>query len=595
MIEKKLSQVPSGPGVYLFKGVKEKILYVGKAKHLRRRLQSYFQQTGRLDARKAAMVRLVRDFSYIITENELEALVLEANLIKQHKPRFNIVLRDDKNYPYLRLTTDEEWPRLEVVRRISKDQGLYFGPYVPAQTMWETLAFVRRNFSIRTCAYPLDRPMRPCIQYQMRRCSAPCAGAVSREDYLKSVEQVRLFLAGEQKELIRHLEQTMQRLSDRLQFEEAARIRDRISNIRHAWESQRVVAPELGDLDVIGSYSDGVDMVFDVFFVRNGVLIGTRDFFLRDLGKLPAAEALHGFIEFFYAKEIIPPDEIIVRNRPDGAGNLAAWLRARKGKPVRILVPSEGKRAEVLRMAADNAAEILQTRKKTGMGDVLESIARSLDLPRAPGSIGGFDVSTISGSDSVGAFVYWADGEFRKDLYRHLRIRGVPGVDDYAMMEELVARTIENLGEKVPDLLIIDGGKGQLEVARSVLAMHPVVTEEGQPSMLVSVAKAPDRAFSTSGAEVSLSDHSGPSLLLRKIRDEAHRFAVAYHRKLREKRLSESPLEQVPGIGKKRRLELLRYFGSIDAVRNATAGEIAGVKGMNRQVAEALLRALRRQ
>ncbi|HAM50059.1 MAG TPA: excinuclease ABC subunit C [Nitrospiraceae bacterium] len=594
MLADKLSHVPTKPGVYQLKGEKGRILYIGKAKNLRNRLKTYFQRPESLDARKHSMVSLVRDFSFIITENELEALVLEANLIKQYKPQYNIILRDDKNYPYLKLTMSEQWPRLEVVRRIRKDNALYFGPYVPAQGMWDSLAFIRRNFPIRICKHSLDRPIRPCIQYQMGRCGAPCSGRIDRDEYMKIVDEVILFLRGEGSELLDNLEKKMIMLSDELKFEEAASIRDRISNIKHAWESQRVVAPDLGDIDVIGYSTDGLDAVCEVFFVRNGILVGTKDFYLKDAGRSPKTEVLHSFIEMFYMKEILPPGQIIVGERPCDLGNLKAWLKEKRGGRVAITTPKEGKKLELLHMADENAAQLLSSRKTTGVNEITTKLKERLNLPFCPHTIGAFDVSTVGGSESVGAFIYWSEGEFVKDFYRHLRIREVSGIDDYAMMHELIARTLKDLGDEIPDLIVIDGGKGQLEIAKGVVETGGITTREGKQPMLISVAKDPDRAFTLLSETIDLEDRTPSSLLLKKIRDEVHRFAISYHRKLRDKRLVESPLEKVPGIGKKRRLELLRYFGSIDSIRNAPLEEIVKIKGFNKKVAQTLLHELRR-
>ena len=594
MLNEKISNIPLKSGVYIFKDRKDKILYVGKAKNLRNRLRSYFRKTTDLGQRKSVMVELISDLSYIITENELEALVLEANLIKQYKPPFNVVLRDDKNYPYLKLTIHEEWPRLEVVRKIIKDGSIYFGPYVPAQSMWDALAFIRRNFPIRTCAYTLDKPARPCIQHQIGRCPAPCGRKITRKDYMKTVGEIRLFLSGQKTELLNNLEEKMNALSGDLKFEEAAQIRNRISNIKRVWESQRVIAPELGDMDVLGFHSDGTDAVFDVFFVRSGVLIGTKEFFIKGVENLTREEILESFIELFYSKEIIPPKEIIVANRPDDLRSLNSWLKKRKGSAVQIEVPKQGKRAELLRMAIENAEQLFNN-KKINVDSVLKAIRDRLDLVYVPHAFGAFDVSTIAGSESVGAFVYWSDGEFRKEMYRRIRIKGVSGIDDYAMMDEVISRTLKNLGEKMPDLLIIDGGKGQLEVAKEVVEREAITCENGQKPVLVAIAKDPDRAVTLAPKTVGLEDGSPSSLLLKKIRDEVHRFAVTYHRKLRDRRLLESPLERIRGIGKKRRFELLRFFGSIDAIRNASIEDIAGLKGFNRKIAEHLANELRRQ
>jgi excinuclease ABC subunit C len=593
MIEK-LSLVPPRPGVYLLKGAKEDVLYVGKAKNLRSRLRSYFQKSADLDARKSSMVKNIKDFSYVVTGNELEALVLEANMIKQYKPRFNIILRDDKNYPYLKLTINEEWPRLEVVRRIKKDGALYFGPYVPAGSMWEALAFIRRNFPVRPCKYSLDKPMRPCIQRQMGKCPAPCNGLISKKDYMRIVEDVRLFLQGEKKELLDELEKRMEMVSEELRFEEAAKIRDSINNLRHIWESQKAIAPELGDIDVIGFYGEGTETVFKIFFIRNGVMIGTKDFHLKDTAGITTGELLSNFIEQFYAKEIIPPDEIVAGQLPDGMKTLTAWLRDKKGKKVKIITHPKGKKLEILRMADENAMATFKSRGKTDIKGTLDALKKRLALRIVPQSIGGLDVSTISGSESVGAFVCWAEGGFKKDMYRHFKIKTVTGMDDYAMIEEITGRVIKNLGEKLPSLIIIDGGRGQLEAAKKAFDESGVKSAE-----IISIAKKPDRAFALSlNKPVDLEGNlqsSPSSLLLKKIRDEAHRFAVTFHRKLRDKRLMESPLKKISGIGEKRRLALLRHFGSIEGIRGASLDDIAGMKGFNKKIAEKLLAELGRE
>ncbi|MCL4457242.1 MAG: excinuclease ABC subunit UvrC [Nitrospirae bacterium] len=582
-----ISNTPKKPGVYIFKGPKERVLYVGKAKNLRNRLRSYFQESANLDQRKAAMVRQVKDFSFIVTGNELEALILEANLIKQYKPKFNIILRDDKNYPYIKITTAEEWPRIEVVRRIKNDGNLYFGPYVPSQAMWEALAFIRRNFLIRTCGYNLDKPMRPCVQYQMKRCPAPCAGLISRKEYMKIIAEVILFLKGEKRELIAKLEETMQRLSDEMKFEEAAKIRDRIFRLQQAFESQKIIAPELGDIDVIGFYREDNNIAFNILFVRSGVLIGAKDFFLDKIIASDESEIMHSFIEIFYAKEIIPPEIILVNAMPEDAKALKKWLKDRRGARIAIETPKDGKKFELLNMANENARLHFHQKNKTAKDDSLPLIKDKLHLKKIPKSIGAFDVSTIQGSESVGAFIYWEADGFNKDMYRHLKIKGVQGVDDYAMMHEIVGRVLSK-EHLVPDLVVIDGGKGQLDVAKKVLDDLGIDTE------LISIAKKPDRAFLLTDAIIDLEDRSKESLLLKKIRDEVHRFAISFHRKLRDKRLMESPLEKIPGIGKKRRLELLRHFGSIENIRKATVDEIAKIKGFNKKVAEKIVEGVRK-
>jgi len=601
-----LSEVPRRSGVYIFKGPGGRVLYVGKAKDLRSRIGSYFRKSAGLDVRKSAMVKSVHDFSFIVTKGELEAFALEANLIKQYKPKFNVIFRDDKNYPYIKVNIHEEWPNIEVVRKIKKDGALYFGPYVPSGVMWEALAFIRRHFNIRPCRYRLEAPMRPCIQYEMRRCPAPCAGLISREDYRKAVSEAVRFLKGERKELLGELEARMQRLSDEMRFEEAGVIRDRINALKGLWESQRVISPGLSDIDVIGHHMEGSTASFQVFFVRNGLMTGARDFHLKNISGVSEKELYHGFIGLFYAKEVIPPGEIVVGVSPEGKAELEKWLGHRRGgaaprdigAKVRIFVPKKGKRLELLRMAVENA-RVSAGRRKGGEA-ALEELKERLSLERLPRTIGAFDVSTIGGSESVGAYILWEDGQFNKDLYRHVKIKTVEGMDDYAMMEETVKRVLKDITRGLvapksrglvapPDLIVIDGGRGQLESA-----MRALISVEKASLTLVAVAKDPDRAFTLKGeGPLDLEDRRPSSLLLKRIRDEAHRFAIGFHRRLRAKRLMESPLEKVPGIGKKRRLALLRRFGSLDAVRKAAIEELASAPGMNRKAAEALKEGLR--
>lgn len=582
-----LSNVPTRPGVYIFKGLKEKVLYVGKAKNLRNRLRSYFRESANLDLRKAGMVRMIRDFSYIVTDNELEALILEASLIKQYKPDFNIILRDDKNYPYLKLTVTEEWPRIEVVRGIKRDGNIYFGPYIPAQAMWEALAFIRRHFPVRPCNYSLDRQMRPCIQYEMKKCPAPCDGKVSKEEYMGIVEDVRLFLSGEKKELLKNLERKMQVFSEQMRYEEAAQVRDSILRLQRAFESQKVMAPELGDVDVIGFCREDDIAAVNILFLRKGILIGAKDFFLEKVFESDEQEIMKSIIELFYAKDIIPPPVVLAGVVPSDRDSLRFWLRDKREGSVAIEAPRRGKKRDLLAMANENARLHLAHKSKMPADTGMNKLQEKLHLAQPPSSIGAFDVSTIQGSDSVGAFVFWEHGSFKKNLFRHLRIKETQGMDDYAMMKEIVLRTLKNLGEKAPDLIVIDGGKGQLEVARAAMEELQITKD------IIGIAKKPDRAVLLDDRIVDLEDRDRSSLLLKRIRDEVHRFAISFHRKLRDKRLMDSPLTRIPGIGRKRRLELLRRFGSLEGIRSATADDIVNIKGFNRKIAEKLLEELK--
>lgn len=592
MIEK-LSRLPSSPGVYIFKDAQEKVLYIGKAKNLRNRVKSYFQKSSILDARKSTMMKYVRDFAYMVTENELEAFVLEGNLIKQLKPRFNIILRDDKNYPYLKLTVNEEWPKLEIARKIKKDGSLYFGPYVPAGSMWETLAFIRRNFQIRDCNYTLEKVKRPCVQYQMGRCPAPCAKKINRDDYMKLVEEVELFLRGEKRNLIDSLRDKMQRFSDEMRYEDAARIRDKIKAIEKSWQSQKVVSPELGDIDVIGFFREKNEALFKVLFIRSGLMIGAKDFFIKKAVLLSDEELLYNFFTQFYTNEIIPPSEIICSIFPEDTEAIEKWLTQRREEPVKINIPEDSKKKDLLKMALENARITYKTKKQTKTEEILNDLRNKLKLEADISDIGAFDISCVSGKEAVGSFVYWSEGEFKKNFYRKVKIKTVDTIDDYSMMAEAIERIINNLEGLLPSLVIIDGGKGHLEIAKKVIEKN--ISKLEKTPAVISIAKKPDRAYLSNSEDIiNLEDKSQSSLILKRIRDEAHRFAIGYHKKLRDKGLMKSPLEKIRGIGRKRRLELLRVFGSIENIKNATIEELMKIKGFNKKIAESVLNELRR-
>jgi len=609
-MEERLKRVPKSPGVYIFKGAGERVLYVGKAKELRTRLRSYFQKAANLDMRKQAMVRSVRDFSTIVTGSELEALALEANLIKQYRPRFNVILRDDKNYPYLKLTLEETWPCLEVVRRPARDGAMYFGPYVMSSSMYEALRFIKRNFGLRPCRYRLDlrKPERPCIQHQMGRCPAPCAGLVSQEAYSASVQEVVSFLKGKRTELLTLLKAEMKDLSENQEYEKAAEVRDRINALQRAWESQKVIAPELGDLDVVGLYipsnhheggdadeaaeeskRSGQGMMAVVLFVRSGTMIGAREFHIRNVDGAPEAEILRELIMNLYSKGLLPPPEVLLPQEPEDAGGIADWL-SEMGAVVKLRVPRRGKKRELVSMAEENAAAAFEARRAgSGPEETLDELALRLGLSCSVRSIGAFDISNLTGSDPVGAYVFWEDGEFLKDSYRHVRIRDVEGIDDYAMMRETIARVFADR-QLHPDLVVIDGGAGHLGTALTALR------ELGMDTPAIGVAKKPDRAFLQDVEEpVPLAGREPSSLLLRQIRDEVHRFGVGFHKRLRSKRLMESPLESIPGIGKRRRLALLKAFGSLEGIREASQEELAEAPGMNATAARTVWEAFREE
>jgi excinuclease ABC subunit C len=563
---------------------------VGKALNLKNRLKSYFHNSSSLDARKSKMVKEIKDFDYVLTKNELEALVLESNFIKKLKPKYNIILRDDKNYPYLKLTVHEKWPRLEVARRIVKDGSLYYGPYVPAGIMWETLKFIRRNFPLRTCRYNLEKPMRPCVLHQMGRCLAPCAEFLQTKSdhdrYMEIVNEVKLFIQGERKELLSHVQRTMQKFSDEMRFEEAAQFRDRLKAIEKVWETQRVISPELGDMDVIGLYRKQDEASLFMLFIRNGMVIGQKGFFLKKLSEIEDAELISNFVGQFYAKEIVVPPKIILPLKGTFKTQ-RLWLSKKRGSPVRLSCAKDKKENEVLKMALDNARHSFVSHKETRTDEELLTLKKLLHLKKLPVRIDAIDVSNITGTEAVGALVAWEHGSFVKDDYRLFKIKTVAGIDDFAMIGEVVGRHFKNISQEedaLPHLILIDGGRGQLESALNALKPFKLPVE------IVAIAKAkerlPDRVYMPDKKRpVLLEPFSAITHLLQRIRDEVHRVAIRYHKKLRAKRVLESPLEKIKGIGKTRRLSLLRHFGSIDAIKKASAEEIASVKGMNKKTA----------
>lgn len=587
-LAEKLAAVPGKPGVYLFRDTSGKILYVGKAKALRPRLRSYFRKSGGLDARKTAMMRAVSDFEFTVTGNELEAFVLEANLIKQFRPRYNVLLRDDKNYPYLRLTVHEEWPRLEVVRRVRRDGARYFGPYIPASAMWNILTVIRNDFRMPSCRYDLTKRMRPCIQHQIGRCDAPCAGLVDPGTYRAMVDEIRMILEGKNTQLIGKLENRMQSLSDEMRYEEAALVRDRIGAVGKIAETQKMVDPSLGDADVIGMHREGELLGIKMFFIRNGVMVGSREFLLKNAAGETDSLCLKEFMEQFYGRDIMLPDQVLCPVVPEDADLLGAWLSERHGKKVVISSPRRGIRKKLVAMANENAEIVLGTLGRDEGQEILQEVGLKLGFDHPPKSIGAFDISNFGGKEAVGAYVLWEDGSFRKERYRHIRMSDVPGPDDYGMMREMIRRTVESIGEELPDLLIIDGGREHLKAAIGVLHNQQFPRER-----IVSIAKEPDRVFLPDrAAPIPLDDGRPASLLLRRIRDEAHRFGLRYHRALRSRKAFETPLDAVYGIGRKRRFALLERFGTIEAIKQAGVDEIAQVNGFTRKLAQDVLAAL---
>ena len=595
-LEEKLQNLPDSPGVYLMKDAKGHVIYIGKALSLWNRVRSYFQK-GAKGEKTEMLVRQIADLETIMTHTELEALILEANLIKKHHPRYNIILRDDKNYPYLRFDLKAEYPRLDVVRGLKKDGALYYGPYVPAGGMWELLSLVRRTFTLATCKkeFKKDRPERPCVQHQIGRCMAPCSGEVDKEAYLDMVGQVRLFLEGKNRDLLDLLKQRMAEASEKMEYERAAELRDRIGKIEGAFEKQKIISPGFENQDVIGMTSEGGHADIQALFIRNGMLLGRKDFTIPDVHGMSDEEVLTDFLRQFYAKEMIVPAEVLLPFDVPDRGLFEVWLTEKRGAKVEVLVPQRGRKRELVQMASDNARQSLREHllSRKSKERVLLRLQEELGLRNLPSRIEAFDVSNIQGTEAVASMVSFENNLPDKRNYKRFKIKSVTGQDDFASMAEVIRRRYTKAKEEgiLPDLILIDGGKGQLNAGLEVL--HELGIDGPD---VIGLAKArsgeegSDREFERvflPGVDepVILEPTSQTTHLVARARDEAHRFAITYHRKLREKRAIKSELDDIPGIGEVRKKALLRHFGSLEKIKLATTEDISTVKGMSKKAA----------
>ncbi|MDH4331579.1 MAG: excinuclease ABC subunit UvrC [Desulfobulbaceae bacterium] len=581
-----LQTVPLQPGVYLMKSRADEVLYVGKARELRKRLSSYARIDQAQHGKTAMLLSQVRLIETIVTNTEKDALILESALIKQHRPKYNVILRDDKSYPLLKVTVQEEWPRLVMTRRRIKDGARYFGPFSSPSAMWETIRYLNSLFPLRRCKEKSLKPKaRPCLNYQMGRCLAPCADKVSREEYLELVNNVLLVLEGKNQQLVKELSRKMEKAAAALRFEEAAQLRDRIASLNKTLEKQQVVATHNRDQDVLGFARQGESVAVALLFIRKGVISGQQAFFLSDpVGTDP--EVLTEILSRFYGEEgQYLPQEVLLPFAGSDDSVLAEWLSERKGSSVAIVCPQRGDRVRLLEMAATNARQVLVARKtRQGTWQVLaEGLQKALGLAKLPERIECLDISNLGGKQAVGSLVCFVGGAEAKDQYRHYGIHTVHGPDDYAMMGEVLARRFaKGLAENnLPDLFLVDGGKGQLGVAMHALA------ELGVPGAVELAGIAKEKAGE--GEKIYrpgrknpllLERHSPVLLYLMRIRDEAHRYGITVHRKLRGKESLASTLEQIPGVGKTRREVLLRELGSMQRLAQASMAEIAAVAGI---------------
>ena len=597
-VENKVQLLPESPGVYLLKDPKGVVIYVGKAKNLRNRVRSYFQRVDERDAKTRTLMSKITDVDYLVTESEKEALILENNLIKKHKPRYNVKIKDDKNYICLRLTLEEPFPKLMIVRRIKKDRSLYFGPFPSALAVRNTLKLIHKLFPLRSCKdAKFKNRARPCINYQMERCLAPCVEKVDSRTYGEIVKEVRLFLQGKGKELIRILKGRMREKSDLLDFEGAARIRDQIHSIQKVIEKQHIVSKGFLDQDVLAFHRNG-GIGVQTLFVRNGMLLGGR-FFSISPQKWPDEEIISSFINQFYREGKFIPQEILLPFSLQDHELIEQWLTEKKGSKVKLVVPKRGGRLHLVRMAMDNAEKALLSR--TGLEADPEQILRELQerlrLNRSPRTIEAFDISDIKGGAAVGSMVVFEGGEPLKSKYRRFRIRSSVGADDYGKMYEILIRRYQRALQEgeLPDLVMVDGGKGQMNVALGVLKelgidgidVIGLAKDRVQGGHAPSLERKGERIFLPKRKEPISLTRTSPALhLLQQIRDESHRFAIAYHKKLRRKGDFHSLLDEIPGIGSERKKNLLRHFKSLKKVREASLEELESIPKMNRKAAQ---------
>src|SRR5215207_9711567 len=590
-LEEKLKNLPTAPGVYLHKDVSGKIIYVGKAKNLRNRVRSYFQSGRGHDRKTRELVRRISDLEFIVTDTEVEALVLESNLIKRHKPRYNVLLKDDKQYPHLKLTVNEAFPRVMITRRVQRDGALYFGPYLPASLARRTIDLINRTFQLRTCDIEIDGKLpRPCLEYHIKRCLGPCVkGLCTPEEYQESVRDVRLFLEGRNRELADEYEGRMARAAEEMRYEMAAKYRDLKKVVLAVSEQQKMATTAERDVDIFGYYREGPRLALQLFTMREGKMVGRREFFWEDLPEeeFDPAKFLGDVLTQYYSTDYVPREVNVPADFEDRE-LLEKALTERKGRRVRILDPQRGEKRDMIALVEKNAQIAFEQRfrvLKPDMERVLEELQEVLELPRFPARIESFDVSNISGAENVAAMVVCENGKMNRQEYRKFKIKTVEGSNDPASMGEAVLRRYRRQldeGKPLPDLVMIDGGKAQLSAAAAAMRELDL---EAVP--VVGVVKPPRRHNEVSHllvkgrehAPVYLDPHSPVLRLIQMIRDETHRSAVTYHRKRRELRDFTSELTAIPGVGEKRKNRLLRNLGSIQRVSTASVAELTPFVG----------------
>lgn len=610
-IEEELKKLPGQPGVYIMHDAKDAIIYVGKAISLKNRVRQYFQSSRDKTAKIKQMVSKIARFEYIVTDSELEALVLECNLIKEHRPRYNTMLKDDKTYPYIKVTASEEYPRILFSRQMKKDKNKYFGPFTSAGAVKDTIELIRKIYRIRACSRKLPQDMgkdRPCLYYHIHQCDAPCQGYISQADYQKSVKQAVGFLNGQYEPVMKYLEEKMRTASETMEFEKAIEYRDLLDSVRKVAQKQKITSQSMEDRDIIAMAKDERDAVVQVFFVRDGKLIGREHFHMNLTGSESKAEILNSFVKQFYAGTPFVPHEIWVQEELEDAEVIASFLTARRGQKVRFVVPKMGEKERLVELAEKNAKMVLSQDKEKIKREELRTIGAMNQIGSWIGLSGikrveAYDISNISGFESVGSMIVYENGRPKRNDYRKFRIRTVQGPNDYASMREVLLRRFSHGLEETkklqaeggdlamgsftrfPDLLMMDGGRGQVNIALEVLRELQL---EIPVCGMVKDDNHRTRGLYYQNVEIPIDRHSEGFQLITRIQDEAHRFAIEYHRSLRGKEQVRSVLDDIKCIGPARRKSLMRTFKTIEAVREASVEELEAAPQMNRAAAEAV-------
>ncbi len=609
--EEELKKLPAKPGVYIMRDAHDTILYVGKAINLRNRVRSYFRENIGRGPMIDKMVTLIARFEYIVTDSELEALVLENNLIKEHSPKYNTLLKDDKTYPYIKVTLGEDFPRILFSREMKKDKSKYFGPYTSAAAVKDTIELLNKLFQLRTCNRSLPKEIgndRPCLNYHIKQCLAPCQGYVSKEEYRQQIAGAMEFLNGNYSPIQKDLEAKMLKASEEMEFEEAAKYRDLLNSVKQVSQKQKITDSVGEDKDVIALYQDEAEAVVQVFFIRDGKLIGREHYYMTHVSGQKKPQILEDFIKQFYAGTPFIPRELMLQYEIEDMELIEKWLTQRRGARVYIKVPKIGTKEKLVELAAQNAKLILSQDKeklKREEGRTIGAVREIAELLELPGveRMEAYDISNISGFENVGSMVVYEKGKPKKSDYRKFRIRTVSGPDDYACMREVLTRrflhgmeegkelaaqeveAIYGSFTKFPDLILMDGGRGQVNIALSVLEeLHLNIPVCG----MVKDDNHRTRGLYFNNVELPIDTHSEGFKLITRIQDEAHRFAIEYHRSLRSKDQVKSALDDIPGVGPARRKALMRHFKSLEEVRNAEVEELASLPEIPRHIAEGI-------